>query len=138
MNLFSRSNQKGAPSDTARPVSNQPRKCIRICKYQSPQKLPSQKCNPGQTDFGSLAVSHPIGKPNASIAHWLFFSLQLGESSLPSHSFAEHESGGGVAVCVAAVAGDCVPAGVGVADGGTGFKALGLGEVVGTEGVAGV
>src|SRR5207302_11358981 len=80
MNLFSMSNQKGAPREIARAVSNQPRKLILNCTAQPVQKPPSQKCNPGHLVRGSSGSSKPIGSPNAWSLHWLFFSLHCGDS----------------------------------------------------------
>src|SRR4026208_1377625 len=65
MNLFSRSNQNGAPSEIARAVKSQPSQCHWSCSHQPPRS-PAQ-VQPVKFRLGSLLSSHPIGKPRARI-----------------------------------------------------------------------
>src|SRR5262245_12087448 len=63
MNLFSKSNQNGAPRDTASAVKSQPRMCTRSCQAQPLQNPSVQKRRPGNC-LPSTSESHPIGSAN--------------------------------------------------------------------------
>ena len=79
MNLFSRSNQNGAPSEIARAVSSQPTTLsVHPCGVIPKNCLGSA---------GSLiSLVHPIGKPSFLISSKFFLTLHSGVSSVP-HDF---------------------------------------------------
>src|SRR5205814_4320894 len=62
INLFSMSNQNGAPSEIANAVNSQPNRCDRNGGYHREKKLPSQKCKPGHS-----SSFQPMGKPRSVI-----------------------------------------------------------------------
>jgi hypothetical protein len=99
MNLFSRSNQKGAPSEMASDVNTQPKRCHSSCCPNDP---------PYQFSCRSVGEFQPIGNPKLLISHWAFFNLHSGVSSPASHASFQQgvgdASGVGFAAALAGVA----------------------------------